>query len=111
MYADQQAKPAYRGETNSGIAGAAGERSLEVPAELSRLEKAVEFATGSLAELCSRLEGKVARGSDPQPAQTTGSGLVSVGPSTMFGQEVRGNSSRIEGLGERIQDLLRRLEV
>lgn len=84
----------------------------QVPAQLERLGKAVEMASHSLHELCNRLDGKVARGSDPQPAGTTaGDGSISRGPSTMFGQEVLGCASRVESMADRIQDMLRRLEV
>lgn len=117
MYGEGQQTAQYGGAKqaeamNRGMLGAAGDaaRQLEVPAELERLAKAVEYVDHSLNELANRMEGKVLRPVAPQPTGD-GKNLVSVGPSTGYGQELRQRSDRLNAVAEGLQDIIRRLEV
>lgn len=101
--AQASAKSAYIGGTVEP------QREAELPKEFERLNKALGFVDHSLNELFQRLEGKVVRPPVPSPAGAEK--LASVGPSTGYGQEIHGYSRRADDIGERIQDLLRRLEV
>ena len=85
-------------------------REPELQAELTKMAKAVEFAHHSLNELHSRLDGKIMRPSMPEPISER-AGIASVGPSTGYAQDICGYSMQVHSLGERIQDMLRRLEA
>ena len=93
-----------------GAASAGEKRQLEVPGELERLTKSVEYADHSLNELFSRLEGRVTSQSVPAPAEARNQ-IAAVGPSSWCGQQIRDNANRVGGMGERIQELMSRLEV
>jgi hypothetical protein len=82
--------------------------SREVPEQMERLDKALQFAQESLQELIARLD-PITR---PNPPETCANAAgVSAGPCTQHGGQLWGFGSRAGNLGERIQDLLRRLEV
>jgi hypothetical protein len=83
--------------------------SREVPEQMERLDKALYFAQESLQELLARLDPLTR----PNAPETTANGC-GVAPSpvaTSYGGQLFGFGSRAGNLGERIQDLLRRLEV
>jgi hypothetical protein len=84
-------------------------RQLELPAELEKMAKVIEFLDHGLNELSQRMEGKVLRPSVPEPAP--GNQIAAVGPSTFYGQELHSSNRRINNMAERIQDLIRRLEI
>ena len=84
-------------------------RQAEVPAQLQKLEKALAYCEDSVRELLNRLEPLV-RPMTPEPA-TSGNQLTAVGPSTNIGAELQQIGGRTYLLAERVQDVLRRLEV
>jgi hypothetical protein len=124
MYANQQAKwDAGHGMVSGSIAGAAGmglgaaagysepqKREPELPAELTKLAKALEYASHSINELHARLDGKVIRPSAPETA-AAGNQIAAVGPCTSFAQEVSNYSRLAHDIAERVQNILNRLEI
>jgi hypothetical protein len=98
------------GQIRGGLAGASEARQLELPCELARLEKAVEYADHTVNELVNRLEGKVTSSRAPEPVNAGGK-LSAAGPSSMYATEVHNAHRRVTELAERMHDLLRRLEV
>lgn len=112
MYGNEQ-KLSGSGVTYAGAAAMAQDAGKAVPelqVQVERLSKALSFAEESLAELANRLDG-VTRPQAPEPAPTTGNQLAAVGPSTRYGTVVHEFAFRTNRLGERLQDLLRRLEA
>lgn len=121
MYTDKPFNPMVMGQSYGaaaavGLGAAAGmvgelqKRESELPTELTKLAKALEFAENSLRELHSQLDGKVIRPSMPEP--TTGcSQAGSPGPSTVYAQEINRYAHQAHRMGEMTQDIMRRLEI
>lgn len=84
-----------------------GQRVPELIEQALRMEKALTFAEDSLRELDSRLCAVLR----PQPPETNGAVGQIAGPSTHYGQQMCAFGSRAGLIGERIQDMLRRLEI
>jgi hypothetical protein len=105
MYGNDAAKQA----TAPSYGAAEAPRQPELAEQVNRLEKALCFAEESLSELGARLSG-VLRPPAPEPV-AAGNQLTAVGPSTHYGGQVHDFVRRTNNVGERAQDLLRRLEA
>lgn len=99
-----------QGAYNTGVA-IAGKREGEIPNHMARLEKSLCYAEESFNELFNRL-ASVTRVPPPQVASDgkTPQGVHEV-PQTSHGEHIAVNTRRAHALGDRIQDLLRHLEV
>lgn len=100
---------AYVAAQNAGMLGEKVAVSREVPDQMERLDKAVCYAEESLRELVSRLE-YVLRPSAPEVTANQCS-TTPGGPMTPHGGHLFHLGTRVGDLGQRMQDVLRRLEV
>jgi hypothetical protein len=115
MYgAEKQALAAmgdYRGAMLGGsAAGMEAKRMPEVLHELDRLEKALTALDGTAREMQARLEG-ITRPPEPMPATTAANQIGPVGPSTGVGMRVHHFAEQVDEVTDRLQNVLRRLEV
>jgi hypothetical protein len=86
-----------------------GKRMPELPAQVDNLERGINYLEESLNELSNRLEG-VVRPVVPEPASGTQQ-MQAVPPSSGYASTIHGQAGRVTRLTDRMQDLLRRLEV
>lgn len=85
----------------------AGQRPPEVPEKIDQLDKALAYVEESLKELQSRLGG-VMRSAPPESA---GTNKIEGGPATAYGGMLHGLGTRAERIGDRMRDILQRLEL
>ena len=107
----------YAGEKFVGHAQMAGsiggeatpKRMPELPAQVDNLERGINFVEESLNELAARIEG-VLRPAMPEPAGSAQQ-IQPAPPSSGYASTIHGQAGRVTRLGDRLQDMLRRLEV
>lgn len=102
-----QTERSYMGTAGS-LAGVAP-RAPEIPTHMERLEKSMAYALDSFNELAARLSS-VTRPASPDVGKETNGSLHDV-PGTQHGEWIAANTRNLHALGDRIQDLLRRIEV
>lgn len=81
-------------------------REPELPEQLSRLARSVDYLLDSMNALDARLSPVM----QPSPPQAVGN-TATAGPTTSYANAVHEQSQRIMNLGERMSEWLRRLEV
>jgi hypothetical protein len=96
------------GATNAIGAADACKREVDIPLQMVRLSSALDHAQDTVNELANRMEPLVR----PSPPETAGNDKVGHAiPSTQLGGELYGYALRVSKLTDRLQDLLRRLEL
>lgn len=84
-------------------------RQAEIPAQAGRLDRALSVHEDTVRELLNRLETLV-RPPVPEPT-TAGNQIAPAPPMTAVGMQLHEFGNRLGNLTDRLQDVLRRLEV
>lgn len=112
MYANNQS--ALNGSAGYGVVAKDAmlsesiKRIPELPAAMDNMERAANFLHDSINELSARLDG-VLRPATPEPTNPQQIGIAP--PSSGYASTIHGQAARVTMIAERVQDLLRRLEV
>lgn len=80
----------------------------EIQQQFDRMERSLDYVEDAIGQLAQRL-GCVMRPPAPESAAAQGIGLAP--PSTPYGAHLHEFVSRADSIGERVLDLLNRLEV